>query len=87
MTRAAGFVKPGQQVRILYDAFPYQNFGTYRGTIVNVSRTIVTGQNSGGPIDLKETQIYVVHRGEAYIMTLAGESPDLDAVAASLQLA
>ncbi len=40
-----------------------------------------------GPFDLKETQIYVVHRGLAYIMTLAGESPDLDPIAASVQLA
>src|ERR1700680_3517032 len=30
-TRAFGFVRPGQQVRVLYDAFPYQKFGTYRG--------------------------------------------------------
>lgn len=40
-----------------------------------------------GPFDLKETQLYVVHRGEAYIVTLAGESPDLDGIAASLRLA
>ena len=29
-TRAIGFVEVGQKVRILYDAFPYQRFGTYR---------------------------------------------------------
>ena len=68
-TRAAGFVKPGQRVRILYDAFPYQNFGTYGGTIVNVSRTIVTGQSSGGPIELKEP---------AYRATVALERADID---------
>ena len=27
--RAIGFVEVGQPVRILYDAFPYQHFGTY----------------------------------------------------------
>jgi membrane fusion protein len=54
----------------LYDAFPYQNFGSYRGTIVNVSRTIVTGQNSGGPIELKEP---------AYRATVALERSDVDA--------
>ena len=31
--RAIGFVEVGQPVRILYDAFPYQHFGTYRGRI------------------------------------------------------
>ena len=29
--RAIGFVEAGQPVRILYDAFPYQHFGTYSG--------------------------------------------------------
>lgn len=69
-TRAAGFVKPGQQVRILYDAFPYQNFGTYRGRVVSVSGTILTGRDSGGPIALKEP---------AYRATVALECPDIDA--------
>src|SRR5262249_11301092 len=30
-TRAVGFVQPGQDVRILYEAFPYQQFGAYSG--------------------------------------------------------
>jgi membrane fusion protein len=38
--RAIGFVEAGQPVRILYDAFPYQHFGTYRGHVVKVSQTI-----------------------------------------------
>lgn len=40
-SRAAGFVKEGQTVRLLYDAFPYQKFGFYEGRISNVSRTVV----------------------------------------------
>lgn len=53
-TRAAGFIKPGQQVRVLYDAFPYQNFGTYAARISRVSRTILTASDSSAPIPLKE---------------------------------
>src|SRR3981081_1813907 len=53
-TRAFGFVRPGQQVRILYDAFPYQKFGTYRGSVTKVSHTILTGNETTGPIALKE---------------------------------
>jgi membrane fusion protein len=53
-TRAFGFVHPGQEVRILYDAFPYQKFGAYRGHILTVSHTIVTGAESSGPLALKE---------------------------------
>ncbi len=40
-TRAIGFVKPGQSVRLLYDAFPYQKFGFYDGVITEVSRSVV----------------------------------------------
>jgi membrane fusion protein len=37
-TRAIGFVQPGQEIRVLYDAFPYQRFGAFSGRIVTVSR-------------------------------------------------
>ena len=36
---AIGFIKPGQSVRMSYDAFPYQRFGQYRGTVRSVSQT------------------------------------------------
>ena len=36
-SRAAGFVKPGQRVRIAYDAFPEQKFGMFEGRIDRVS--------------------------------------------------
>jgi membrane fusion protein len=52
--RVIGFVQPGQTVRILYDAFPYQHFGTYSGHVVDVSQTILTGSDARGPIALKE---------------------------------
>lgn len=44
-TRAIGFVKVGQSVRLLYDAFPYQKFGFYDGTIAEVSKTVVSGND------------------------------------------
>ena len=44
-TRAIGFVKTGQPVRLLYDAFPYQKFGFYDGTITEVSKTVVSGND------------------------------------------
>jgi membrane fusion protein len=69
-TRAFGFVHVGQEVRILYDAFPYQKFGTYRGSVVKVSQTILTGNDTVGPISLKEP---------AYRVTAALERPDIDA--------
>jgi hypothetical protein len=44
---------PGQQVRILYDAFPYQKFGTYRGSVTKVSQTILTSNDATGPITVR----------------------------------
>jgi membrane fusion protein len=76
-TRAFGFVRPGQQVRILYDAFPYQKFGTYRGSVTNVSQTILTGNDATGPITLKEP---------AYRVTVAPERPDIDAYGLKMPL-
>ncbi len=45
---AVGFIKPGQGVRISYDAFPYQRFGQYRGTVRSVSQTDVPMPGSSG---------------------------------------
>lgn len=42
--RAAGFVEPGQRVRIRFSAFPYQKFGQYEGTVVSISRTALLAQ-------------------------------------------
>lgn len=36
---AIGFVRPGQTVRLRYEAFPYQKFGHRDGRVVQVSRT------------------------------------------------
>lgn len=41
-SRGIGFVRPGQQVRLRYQAFPYQKFGSYEGTVAAVSRTAVS---------------------------------------------
>jgi len=69
-SRAIGFVRPGQAVRLKYEAFPYQNFGTYAGKIIEVSQTILTGAAATGPITLKEP---------AYRVKVALERQDVDA--------
>ncbi|MES2056644.1 MAG: HlyD family efflux transporter periplasmic adaptor subunit [Pseudomonadota bacterium] len=38
-SRAAGRVRVGQQVRLLFDAFPYQKFGSGLGNVVAISAT------------------------------------------------
>ncbi len=36
-SRSIGFVKTGQQVRLMFDAFPYQKYGAGRGTVTWIS--------------------------------------------------
>ncbi len=38
-SRAIGFVREGQRVKLRYDAYPYQKFGSHDGEITEVSRT------------------------------------------------
>jgi membrane fusion protein len=76
-TRAIGFIQPGQEVRILYEAFPYQQFGTYSGKVLKISQTILTKSDTFTPIELKEP---------AYRITVALDRPDIDAYGKKIPL-
>jgi membrane fusion protein len=69
-TRAIGFVEPGQKIRIMYEAFPYQHYGTYSGRITKVSQTMVTATDAVGPLLLKEP---------AYRVTATIDQPEIEA--------
>lgn len=53
-TRAIGFVRPGQETRILYDAFPYQRFGSFAGRIEEISKVVIDPREVDAPIKLEE---------------------------------
>ena len=53
-TRAIGFVKEGQEVRLLYDAFPYQRFGSFSAHIATVSRLAIAGAETDAPFKIDE---------------------------------
>ncbi len=53
-SRAAGFVEAGQEVKLLYDAFPYQKFGSFEGIITHVSETILSGAETGTSLEFQE---------------------------------
>lgn len=40
-TRAAGFIRPGTEVLLRYDAFPYQKFGQFKGRVREISQATV----------------------------------------------
>ena len=68
--RAIGFVSEGQQVRILYEAFPYQHFGAHSGRIMRVSQTMLAASESAGPLTLP---------GPAYRAVATIEQPWIEA--------
>ena len=53
-SRAIGFVRKGQEVRLLYDAFPYQFFGSHIATITEVTETILAPGEILAPFELRE---------------------------------
>lgn len=54
-TRAAGFIEPGQQVRLMIDAFPFQRYGIVHGVVDQISRAAVSPNQIAAPFEIKET--------------------------------
>jgi membrane fusion protein len=75
--RAIGFVEVGQVVRLLYEAFPYQSYGVYSGTVSNISRTIVTQNDVAIPVALAEP---------SYVVSVNLERPYVEAYGQSVPL-
>jgi membrane fusion protein len=70
-SRSIGFVRVGERVSVRYDAFPYQHFGRYQGTVAEISQNILTGAElSSSPVPLQEP---------VYRVTVALERQDVDA--------
>lgn len=54
-TKAAGFLKPGQTVRLQIDAYPYQRFGFVEGRIITVSHSVIIAGTFLAPIPVTES--------------------------------
>lgn len=72
---AIGFVKPGQEVRLAIDAFPYQRFGTITGTVQTVASSAINAQGPNGTtvavypvtVALKQSAIRAYGRSEPLV--------------------
>jgi len=53
-TRSIGFVEPGKETRLLYDAFPYQRFGSFGGRVSSISRIAVDPRETDIPFPFEE---------------------------------
>lgn len=76
-TRAIGFVRPGQEVRLLYDAFPYQRFGSFNGRIVGVARTVIDPRQLAVPMHFEEPVYRVDVAPQAQTVGAFGERQPL----------
>jgi len=61
-SRAIGFVEPGQRVRLMVDAFPYQRFGTLGGSVETVSQAVLSPHEIIGRTTLTEPAYRVTVR-------------------------
>lgn len=59
-TNAIGFIRKGQTVRIAVDAYPYQRFGTIRGSIAHIAGVASSrvGSKDGAPVYLVTVHLY-----------------------------
>jgi membrane fusion protein len=55
-SRAIGFIAPGDEVRLRYQAYPYQKFGHHLGRVLRISRSAITPPNASAGAD----QVYRV---------------------------
>ena len=72
-SRAAGFIRDGQHVRLMYDSFPYQQFGTQAGTIISMSNAIINPNDIRGPNNVREPVFLAKVRLSKSSITAFGE--------------
>jgi len=78
-SRAIRFVKPGQRVRLLYDAFPYQKFGPAWGEVREVSATVLAPAEVTAAVPVQEPVYRVTAKLDAQFMRAFGAETPLAA--------
>jgi membrane fusion protein len=61
-SRAVGFLRVGQRVLLRYEAFPYQKFGHYAGSVISVAQAAVNPTELGphAPVAKSDSPVYLV---------------------------
>jgi membrane fusion protein len=72
-SRAVGFVRAGQRVRLLYDAFPYTRFGVHAAEVIRVGRSILAPSELGGAATAREPVYKVRARPRSGTVRARGE--------------
>lgn len=72
-SRAVGFLDVGDDVRLRYDAYPYQKFGHQQGTVASISRTALVAAGDGPSAARSEPLYEVTVELESQTLTAYGE--------------
>ncbi len=79
-SRAIGFIRQGQDVAVRYHAFPYQRFGSQRGEVVELSKTLITPREGQDlPVTLQEPAYRVTVRLRDQVVLAYGKPIPLQA--------
>jgi len=76
-SRAIGFIAQGGMVSMRYQAFPYQHFGTFKGRVTEIPRTMMAPNETDAPVALHES---------VYRVTVAIESQGVRTARAEVPL-
>lgn len=78
-TSSIGFVSRGQEIRLKFEAFPHQQFGTYPALLTQVSNSIVAQAQLYGPIRV-DNPVYVARGAlQSSAISVLGEERPLQA--------
>lgn len=75
-SRAVGFVRPRQRVLLKYAAYPFQRFGLYEGTVVEVTKAPLPGR-SGYPTNDGSNGASPAQQGEVYRIRVRPDQPSV----------
>jgi len=78
-SRAMGFIAPRQTVAVRYQAFPYQRFGSAKGHITEIAKTLITPNDVALPVPLQEPVYRVIVALEAQTVKAYGAEMPLQA--------
>ncbi|HFG1962735.1 TPA: HlyD family secretion protein [Vibrio cholerae] len=53
-TKSAGFIKIGDEVKVRFEAFPYQKFGMVSGSITSIDKSLILPDEERAPIYITE---------------------------------
>lgn len=75
-SRAVGFIKPDQPVNLMFDAFPYKQFGASQGRVLQVADSAIAPRELNAPVDVQEPVYRVrVRLDRQYVAAFGAQFP------------